>query len=195
MDDRQEQNLNQVDLMDSQLQQVQAGRDLIAAQNSQVTIHKSFISFFGNHADPVGINWERADRILRSQRREIKQRLRDTLLGGVLSRVDFLEKPDLVARIKSQLIALESVKTITSEQTPTEILDPTKPLMEIYTREDVAGRLLIVGTPGAGKTTTLLTLADQLVDEAISNHKTVIPIIFELSTWRSSQSIEDWLIG
>jgi hypothetical protein len=55
--------------------------------------------------------------------------------------------------------------------------------------------LLILGAPGAGKTTALLSLAEQLVEGALENPQTVIPVLFELSTWRDdNQSIEQWLI-
>jgi predicted NACHT family NTPase len=59
----------------------------------------------------------------------------------------------------------------------------------------IEGKLLILGAPGAGKTTALLSLAEQLVYGAISQPRTVIPVIFELSTWQNdNQSIQSWLI-
>ena len=68
-------------------------------------------------------------------------------------------------------------------------------LIETFGQDDIAGKLLLLGTPGAGKTTALLSLAEQLVCGAIAKPKTVIPILFELSTWRDDrQSIQDWLI-
>nr|WP_275332108.1 NACHT domain-containing protein [Nodosilinea sp. TSF1-S3]MDF0366072.1 NACHT domain-containing protein [Nodosilinea sp. TSF1-S3] len=74
-------------------------------------------------------------------------------------------------------------------------LDPRQLLIETFGRDDIAGKLLILGTPGAGKTTALLSLAEQLVCGALAKPKTVIPVLFELSTWRKdNQSIRDWLI-
>jgi predicted NACHT family NTPase len=74
-------------------------------------------------------------------------------------------------------------------------LNPNRLLIETFGRDDIKGKLLILGAPGAGKTTALLSLAEQLVCGAISQPKTVIPVIFELSTWRDDkQSIQDWLI-
>jgi predicted NACHT family NTPase len=74
------------------------------------------------------------------------------------------------------------------------ILDWQQMLIETFGREDVGGKLLILGTPGAGKTTALLSLAEQLVYGAIAQPQTVIPVIVELSTWRNDKSIQDWLI-
>jgi tetrahydromethanopterin S-methyltransferase subunit B len=75
------------------------------------------------------------------------------------------------------------------------LLDPNKLLIETFGRDDIAGKLLILGAPGSGKTTALLSLAEQLVIGAIEQSQTVIPVILELSTWREdSQSIEAWII-
>ena len=46
-----------------------------------------------------------------------------------------------------------------------ELSSQTK-MIEVFRREDVSGRLLILGHPGAGKTTTLLELARDLLVEA-----------------------------
>jgi NACHT domain len=74
-------------------------------------------------------------------------------------------------------------------------LDANKMLIETFGRDDIEGKLLILGAPGAGKTTALLSLAEQLVYGAISQPKTIIPVIFELSTWQNdNQSIQSWLI-
>jgi predicted NACHT family NTPase len=74
-------------------------------------------------------------------------------------------------------------------------LDINTTLVETFGRDDIKKKLLILGKPGAGKTTALLSLADQLVEGAISQPKTVIPVIFELSTWQNdNQSIQSWLI-
>ncbi len=76
-----------------------------------------------------------------------------------------------------------------------------RPILEVYDRPSIKGSLLILGTPGAGKTTTLLSLAQQLIGRELANlqqgsPKTVIPLIFELSTWRDDQqSIGDWLVA
>ena len=50
--------------------------------------------------------------------------------------------------------------------------------------------LLILGEPGAGKTTTLLTLARYLLDRAESGR---LPVIFNLSSWLN-EPIEQWLV-
>jgi DNA polymerase III delta prime subunit len=69
-------------------------------------------------------------------------------------------------------------------------------ILNVFQREDVAGRLLILGKPGAGKTTTYLELANELLDIAESDLKQPIPILFNLSSWKNNeQSIADWVVA
>ncbi|MEM7578435.1 MAG: NACHT domain-containing protein [Cyanobacteria bacterium P01_A01_bin.80] len=65
----------------------------------------------------------------------------------------------------------------------------------IFDLPDVAGRLLILGLPGYGKTTMLLKLAEKLVERAKEDSMQPIPVLFSLSTWKNeNQNIKDWLI-
>lgn len=58
-----------------------------------------------------------------------------------------------------------------------------------------AGRtLLILGEPGAGKTTMLLEIARNLLERADSNPNLPIPIVFNLSSWQQKQSLAIWLV-
>jgi len=172
-------------------QQTQASRDAIALQNSQMTINRSFISLFGNRTTAPGIDWDWAMKILKQQQPDIKKRLKDSLFG--LAEVDAVEM-ESKRQEASPALALEAKKTLTVNGTDAGTIDPQAPIIATYAREDIDGSLLILGTPGAGKTITLLKLAEQLVGEAIAQPQTVIPIIFELSTWRDGQEIEAWLI-
>lgn len=76
----------------------------------------------------------------------------------------------------------------------TQDIAPKETILETFDHEDIDGRLLILGAPGSGKTTTLLKLADALLDRAKDTKK--IPYIFELSAWREDQqSIAEWLMA
>ncbi|MBD2184658.1 hypothetical protein H6S82_05975 [Planktothrix sp. FACHB-1355] len=54
-------------------------------------------------------------------------------------------------------------------------------IIDVFKRKE--GKLLILGEPGAGKTTTLLDLAKDLCAEATENEKQPIPILFDLFSW------------
>jgi hypothetical protein len=64
--------------------------------------------------------------------------------------------------------------------------------MDVFAAKEVQYKLLILGEPGAGKTTTLLELALHLLTEAKQDPDQPVPIIFECSTWHG-QSIIAWL--
>lgn len=70
---------------------------------------------------------------------------------------------------------------------------------DIFNRWQDGQRLLILGVPGAGKTITLLQLAEKfhsaIAEDADKNIlEKPIPVVFHLSSWRFAQSIEEWLI-
>ena len=63
--------------------------------------------------------------------------------------------------------------------------------------EDIgAGRtLLILGEPGAGKTVTLLKLAQSLITRSENNPSQQLPVVMNLSSWAEQRkSIADWLV-
>ena len=74
-----------------------------------------------------------------------------------------------------------------------EPVAPVETTYSIFHRPDIGGRLLIVGEPGAGKTTELLTVAQRLIEEAKNDDDKPIPLIFELSSWTSGTPILRWL--
>jgi eukaryotic-like serine/threonine-protein kinase len=73
------------------------------------------------------------------------------------------------------------------------LVPPEKSLLEIFT---AAGRnLLILGEPGSGKTTTLLQLADALLNAAQLSPDDPVPIILNLSSWaQKKEPLVHWLV-
>lgn len=75
-------------------------------------------------------------------------------------------------------------------------LPPDTKITNIYDREDIQGRLLILGAPGSGKTTTLLQLAQELIIRAKEDSEQPIPILLNLSSWTEEyQSLKNWIIA
>ncbi|MCY7389990.1 MAG: NACHT domain-containing protein, partial [Leptolyngbyaceae cyanobacterium CAN_BIN12] len=67
-------------------------------------------------------------------------------------------------------------------------------ILQIFDQPDIAGKLLILGAPGSGKTTTMLDLANALVEKAEQQPNYPIPVLLNLSTWKdNNQSMQDWL--
>ncbi len=190
----QQQNIDGSSIDLSNVQQTQAGRDAVSFQNShdnQVIIENTFLKLFPQ-SDRSQVDWEWGLRLLQEkQLPEIRKRLTDTLgRDRILMDVSIEEQQKWVNRSP---LAADRILQIDGKNCGT--LNPDRMLIETFGRDDIKGKLLILGAPGAGKTTALLSLTEQLVCGAISQPKTVIPVIFELSTWRDDkQSIQDWLI-
>jgi NACHT domain len=76
---------------------------------------------------------------------------------------------------------------------PPEPLPPGTPIGEAF--EQVGGGLLILGPPGAGKTTTLLQLCDQLLDRAKHDASQPIPVVVNLASWAQQRPpLGVWLV-
>ena len=75
---------------------------------------------------------------------------------------------------------------------PPQPLDEGTRVFDVFQHLGEGRSLLILGEPGAGKTTTLLTLARDLLQH--SNATGRIPAVFNLSSWTGGP-IEQWLIG
>ena len=70
-------------------------------------------------------------------------------------------------------------------------IDIGENILKAFHHDDVSGKLLILGSPGMGKTTVLLKLAEALTAQFKTTKQ--VPYIFELSTWQDDQDILDWL--
>lgn len=163
----------------------QAGKNLV--QNSPGTTIQNIWSIFGGGKPATEIDWGRVASVLKAQKKEIRQRREDARLD-VLADIDLVDRPDGVDRNP-----LGPIRTLRKLETGgKELIGPERSLVEIFDRDR---QLLILGAPGAGKTTALLELAEVLVDRALLEPTTAIPLIFELSNWRDDkQSLRDWLL-
>jgi DNA polymerase III delta prime subunit len=80
-------------------------------------------------------------------------------------------------------------------ETPEQPRQALPPGMRVIHKFDEMGEgrsLLILGEPGSGKTTTLLELARDLLQQAEQDTDQPIPVVFNLSSW-SRQNLADWL--
>ena len=78
-----------------------------------------------------------------------------------------------------------------------EATDETLPagtsMLEIFENIGMGRALLILGKPGAGKTTMLLELARQLIARARQDESEPIPMVFNLASWTEKLTLADWL--
>jgi len=160
-DPSQSQKIDQTTLQNSNVQQTQAGRDALSFQNSPnaiVTINNVVQTLFPPRSQRQ-VDWQWATQILKQrQQPEIRGRLKDGLIQQQQLWVELQEQPQQVGRNP-----LEMVRQLQVADKKPETLEPGQLMIEVLGRDDIQGRLLILGAPGAGKTTVLLSLAEQLV--------------------------------
>ncbi len=78
---------------------------------------------------------------------------------------------------------------------PPEVLSDSTTILDIFDSQEIAGKLLILGNPGSGKTTTQLELAQALIQRAEEQPDYPVPVLFNLSSWKDNrQTLTDWLL-
>ena len=125
--------------------------------------------------------------ILQQINREVIERLKQLLKDRSYIVLNKFEDPRQVNSLRSMDITIFNL--------PPRRLAPQINIIQIYDRIDINGRLLILGSPGSGKTTILLQLTKILVERAYSNYLHPIPILLNLSSWKNNrQNINNWIV-
>jgi DNA polymerase III delta prime subunit len=116
----------------------------------------------------------------------IKGVLEKSLHNTALIELGRDESPDLVDNPWNGVMELP-------DQTHRGIPAATK-LLDVF--EEAGRALLILGDPGAGKTTTLLQLARELANRAERDASQPIPVVFNLSSWGLARpALRDWMVS
>ena len=72
-------------------------------------------------------------------------------------------------------------------------VEPSSSIYETFCGADSA--LLVLGYPGSGKTTTLITLAQEMVEQAQADCTKPVPVILDLASWsRTPQNLAEWAV-
>jgi predicted NACHT family NTPase len=126
--------------------------------------------------------------LLAAVKEEVTARLRQSLHNAVLINLGKESQPQQVKRPWDADIKIG--------QKPPEPLPDTTTILEVFESEEIAGKLLILGAPGSGKTTTQLELAQALIKRAEEQPDYPVPVLFNLSSWKDDrQSLADWLVA
>ncbi|MGF1523000.1 MAG: NACHT domain-containing protein [Leptolyngbyaceae cyanobacterium] len=148
------------------------------------------------------------NKLLRILRNEIDRRLDTSLHKSVKIDLGMEDQQQQVGKHKIKLVSEDSsaiskpgmpsfvdrVLMLLNRQPAESIpLSATQKIVEVFERPDIQGKLLILGEPGSGKTTELLHLAKDLVEGASQDKNLPIPLILELSTWKESESMQQWI--
>lgn len=118
----------------------------------------------------------------------IKEVLESSLQDRVVMELGLEERMDAV-------IPPWYISTDTPDSSPKPLPEGTR-VTALFDQLGEGRTLLILGEPGAGKTTALLKLARDLVIRAEQGIDDRIPVVFNLSSWMGGkQTIRDWLVS
>jgi energy-coupling factor transporter ATP-binding protein EcfA2 len=135
--------------------------------------------------------------VLRDVKEEVLVRRKQSLHHSAFIALKMEEQPDQVTGWHTE---------VKIGHKPSERLADHVTLADVFFREEMGGKLLVLGAPGSGKTTVLLDLAVALLSHAMATPSYPIPVILNLSSWQGTQrrghhrkerlqSIPDWLVG
>jgi DNA polymerase III delta prime subunit len=125
--------------------------------------------------------------LLKQVKEEVTSRLAQSLHNAVLINLGKQVQPNQVKRPWDAEVKIGSK--------PIAPLSPESTILEVFERTDVARKLLILGEPGVGKTTTMLDLAQALVQKAEAEATEPLPVLLNLSSWKDPKAkMQDWLI-
>ncbi len=137
---------------------------------------------------------EVTERLAQSLHHRIQMDLSRELQMRRVGRFDEPQPPQPATRLSSRLFNPFSASPASADSA-TPIAD-TRSTQKLFEHPEIHRRLLILGEPGAGKTTEVLALAKDLLQQAQSANDHPIPIIFELSAWsaKPNKGLADWFI-
>ena len=95
--------------------------------------------------------------------------------------------------LKTKPDALDRQRTFRSADGESQELPPTTSMSQVY--RNANQHLLILGQPGSGKTTMLLELERDLLDEAEKYIELPMPVVFNLSSWAEKRGpLAEWIV-
>lgn len=125
--------------------------------------------------------------LIRAVKDEVYSRLNSSLYNAVFFNLGKEAQPYEVERSWNREIKIGSKAA--------EAIPDNATITHLFNSPTINGKLLILGEPGSGKTTTLLDLAKDLLERAEEDLNYPVPVLFNLSSWRDEkQLIRDWIV-
>jgi hypothetical protein len=162
---------------------------VISGDNNTVNVNRTFIqrvsNFFAGDTEQQRDMRNRRAMLELVKNMWIKGVLEKSLYDEVLIELGMEERPDEVSHPWDVQVQMPDK--------PNRILPSSASITQIF--DEMNGAMLILGQPGSGKTTMLLELARECIIRAQQDENRPIPVIFNLSSWKDKQTIDNWLVG
>lgn len=128
-----------------------------------------------------------------STRHHLIHRVREAWIDGVLRQNMLSSRSLQLAGEARPEAVIQPGIVLQHPQLPTYELPSSQQIVDVF--NDLGRELLILGRPGAGKTMTLLQLADVLLERAAQDATSSIPVVFNLASWSQCQlPLDQWLV-
>ncbi len=114
--------------------------------------------------------------ILTQMRTEVESRLTQSIHRAAFVNLGKEQQPQQVQRPWDMSVKVGEQRSVQ--------LPPQTTILDVFDNPTISGKFLILGKPGGGKTTTLLELAEALIERAERDSDAPIPVILELSSWQ-----------
>ena len=167
------------------IQQTAIGDGNVQIIGDQNVVNQTIIQkFFNTFSSDVETAEQRNRRIMLDHVEKfwVKGILEKSLHDAALLELGIKEDPD--ALTYPWVIKREATK---------ETLPAGVSMLQIFQETGMGRSLLILGTPGSGKTTMLLELTRQLIERAREDVTEPIPVVFNLSSWTEKLTLAEWL--
>lgn len=195
-DPNQRLNIDNASIQDSQIGQ--AGGDLTQIQGQ--VVHVTVYNNVNDLSDRLGKKGSNTSKPLNQQeyrqRKVLLNKVKKFWIEGVLERslyTKVLIELGLEERLDAVKRPFSSVQESPDE--PGQALPVGTDITQVFNQMGEGKTLLILGEPGAGKTTILLKILQDLIVYTEENLSQPIPVVFNLSSWASKrQTIADWLV-
>ncbi|ULB45936.1 NACHT domain-containing protein [Limnospira fusiformis KN01] len=133
------------------------------------------------HNQPRGRSFSKQEyrnrqNILTQMRTEVESRLTQSIHRAAIVNLGKEQQPQQVQRPWDMSVKVGEQRRVQ--------LPPQTTILDVFDNPTISGKFLILGKPGGGKTTTLLELAEALLERAEGDSDAPIPVILELSTWQ-----------
>jgi flagellar biosynthesis GTPase FlhF len=114
--------------------------------------------------------------VLTQMRTEVESRLTQSIHRAAFVNLGKEQQPQQVQRPWDMSVKVGEQRSV---QLPSQTT-----ILDVFDNPTISGKFLILGKPGGGKTTTLLELAEALIERAEGDSDAPIPVILELSSWQ-----------